>query len=408
MSLCLAVACNQTPSVRQIPDLLRTVPTDALVVVPASSLESGLALALDSANVLRSLDWGRLKDNDAVVSFVYNSKLSPVVCIEAGRSEADTLQDVKRILDEAPATKIFAGYIHAGDAGTGHNILVACQSEAVFSAAMRHLEAGRSVLDAPDFDKALELTPESGAVFIRNDGWDKILPKKYLADFFNRRDVVKFARGACDWTIVVPGADGAEVRLCHQESGPQFAGVLESLQGGESQLAAMIPEGASFALALPIGSEFRETYRGWRYASSNLDKYDKELVRLAKESGMKPLEWEKTSGVREIGLIQWGKGRKVMLVRCAKAHEDTGEPAANEFAGFVPALYGSAFRAVDDSCCIFRSGWMICGTAEDLKAYAEAELAQPALLPQKKCKFAIWQPGHMFAADNKGIYLTNE
>lgn len=408
-SLILAAACHNTPAVRQIPELLRTVPTDALVVVPASSLEDGLAMALDSTNVLRSLDWGRLGHNDAIISFVYNSKLSPIVCAEAGRSAADTLQDVKRILDEAAGSKVFAGYIPSGKCGTDRNILVVCQSEAVYSAAMRHLEAGKSVLDAPDFASALELAPESNAIFIRNDGWDKILPKKYLSDIFKRSDVVKFAQGACDWTIVVPGSEGAGVRFSWHEGSPQFAGVLESLKGGESQLAAMLPEDATFALDLPISSEFRETYRGWRYASSNLDKYEKELARLAKVSGVKPLEWEKTAGVREICLVQWGKGRKVVLVRCTKQYADSSEPVANEVAGFVPALYGSAFRAVADSCCIFRNGWMVCGAKDDVKAYAGVEPApEPALQPKKNCKFAIWQPGRLFAADNKGIYLTNE
>lgn len=406
-AIVLAAACRQAPPQRRSPELLRTVPTDALVVMPASSLGDALTLALDSSSLLRRLDWGRLKDKDAVISFVYNSKLSPIVCVEAGRSATDTLQDVKSILEKAPGSKAFAGYIPSDASGTGRNILVVCLSEAVYSATMRHLEAGRSVLDAPDFGRALELATESNAVFIRNDGWDKILPRQYLP-IFNRRELVKFAKGACDWTVVVPDRDAASVRFCRHDDSPQFVCFLEDLKGGESLLPAMIPEDASFALSMPVGDGFRESYRNWRYVSSNLDKYDKELARLAKLRGTKPLEWEKTAGVRELGLIQWGKGRKVMLVRCAKEQQDSREPVENEIAGFVPALYGSAFGAVKDSCCIFQDGWRICGMPDDLKAYSEAERAASAFLSRKDCKFAIWQPGRLLVSDNKGTTMTNE
>jgi len=400
------LGCTRSEGSFEIPETLSAVPSDAIIVIQVKHLEDGLNMAMDSTHAMRCLPWGRLAGYEGAVSFVYNGTLSPVVCVEAGHSSKDTLSVVKGLLREASQKKLFAHLYPAEENGRKKGILIMCQSEAVFTAAIRHIDAGTSILDAPDFKEAYATCGGHDAVIIRNSGWDKILPKKYLDGLIPRKEMLRFAKNASEWTLVLPGGDGADILTFQHEDGSQFANVLPNLQDGESRLASVLPSDSDFALALPLGTGFRDTYRNWRYACSNLDKYEKELVRLEKESGLSPLAWEKRSGVREVCMVSWGGGHKVILFR-ADCAEDCPLTTPNPMKGFAKALYGSIFSGVDDSVMMCSGGWCISGTKNDVEAYANTEkvVEIDAIWPEKPCKFVIWKPGEIFFSDRKGTVI---
>lgn len=392
-------------------ELFRAVPSEAVLVAHADRLDSALGMALDSSNVMRCLNWGRLEGRESVVSLVFNSKLSPVLCVDAGRGN-DTLEVVKSVLGMAASNKLSARFVPSSQYGLGRNILLVSQSEAVLSSVERHLDAGRSIGDNPSFISAYSLVGTSDAVFICNSAWDKIVPRKYLGDMFNRRELVKFAQNASDWTVIVPGDKSARVLTLAHNDESQFSNVLDVLPGAESTLSSMLPAETTFAFSLPVGPWWRDCYRNWRYACSNLDKYEKELARLKKSSGADPLEWERRMDVKEIGLVQWGRGRRVILLRSGRT-EETLSPSHNPYSGFLSALYGSAFSVVTDSTCVKIGDWTVSGSLPDVEAYLEsipseidvkaAIAAQP--WPAKGCKFAFYQPGRVFYADRKGMSI---
>ena len=112
--------------------LLRTVPSDALAVAVRRSCAEAVSL-LDSSAALRSLGYGGLEDSPAVISWTFDGKLSPVLAVDAGRTQARA--------EAAGAAAELAGSLglhaewYAADSLVGrHAVLVLTGSEALMTA----------------------------------------------------------------------------------------------------------------------------------------------------------------------------------------------------------------------------------------------------------------------------------
>lgn len=401
----ILVSCR-TDVVRSVPEVLYTVPTDAVMVYSADRLDDVLGMAFDSTDAVRGLMWGRLSGRSAAVSFVFNRNLSPVVCVDAGRASSDTIALVPGLICEAERAGFQARYFPGESIGRACNLLLLTRSEAVYSAVCRHLEARRSVMDLETFVQAYGIADGEPCQIVRNSAFEQILPAKYMKGGFKRSELLKFASHCSDWMVVVNKDGRKTVRTVQHSDGAQFANVLPALEAAESRLPELLHEENNLVLDLPVGGGFRGKYEDWRYACSNLDKYEKSLAAVKKERKMDPLKWEKEAGVREVALICWGKEAKVIAIRADRL-PDVPDCSANDLKGVAAALYGSAFAGPADSCCVRRGSWLICGSKPDVEAFPDARVIteMPAWWPQKACKFVIRYNGRTMYSDAKGINI---
>ncbi|MBR4524205.1 MAG: hypothetical protein IKP15_01475 [Bacteroidales bacterium] len=412
-ALPLLFACGNPPrnanavrEERRIPELIAAVPSDALAVICYDRASEGMQL-LDSTNVLQQLDLTAFKNARMALSLCYNGSLVPVLALDAGRVEADSVSAVNTLLAQASTLRLQAEYVRPDPDAKRRGFVLITPSNAQLTAVRRHLTEYTSILDAPGFRQALAAAGGQDFIIFRGGGApERLAPKGWLQEFFPRRELTRFLGTVADWTVLTPAGDGFQVAPVCERDDAFYANILASLPFGESRLGAILPQDVRFALALPVAlPELRKAVVRWQDASVKLTAYEKQLAALRKESGKDPLKWEQEVNVREVALVHFGGG-VVALVRPAKPATER-EPYENPRRGFLPALYGNAFALADDSCTACSRGWQIYGSPEAVEAFIAAERPEEPVLdwPGRGCRFIIHQPGKTLAWGKKGIRL---
>ena len=409
----LLFACGNPPrktdtvrEERRIPELIAAVPSDALAVICYDRAAEGMQL-FDSTSILQQLNLTAFKNAKMALSLCYNGSLVPVLALDAGRAEADSVSAVSTLLAQASTLKLQAEYVRPDPEAKRRGILLITPSDAQLTAVRRHLTEYTSILDAPGFRQALAAASGQDFIVFRGGGApERLAPKGWLQEFFPRRELTRFLGSVADWTVLTPAVDGFQVAPVCGGDDAFYANILASLPFGESRLGTILPQEVRFALALPVAQpELRKAVERWQDASVKLTAYQKQLDALRKESGKDPLKWEQEVNVREVALVHFAGGA-VVLVRPAKPATER-EPYENPRRGFLPALYGKAFALVDDSCTACSRGWQIYGSPEAVEAFIAAERPEEPVLdwPGKGCRFIIHQPGKTLAWGKKGIKL---
>lgn len=411
--LAAAVSCGAPGSRTPAPaesqadhSLMAAVPSDALVVLSDSRCSEGLAL-LDSANVLRSLDLGQLKNARMVLSFCYSGSLVPILSIDAGRTAADSTGAVADVISKASGLGLKAALL-SGDQDSGkRNILVITPSETQFAAVRRHLSEHSSIMDAHGFSQALQLAGSSRSfVIFRGNGVPRYLPADFLKGIFTRRQTVNFMQNTADWAVCCQEGNGHWIiRPATEGTGVRFAEAMDRLPVTQSHAGEILPADTRFAIALPVPSpDFRGSYESYLDANVRLGKYNNLLSTLRKESGKNPPDWEKQLGIKEVALAVRDSGN-VVLVRPGKAAADLA-PEENPYRGFTAALYGEAFSTGDDSFRAATGGWLVIGSEKAVKAFISCEERMPATAwPGKSCKLIAYTPDNLLCWGKKDIEL---
>lgn len=406
------VACSgSTDGAGDIPEetlsLLHTVPSDALAVSVRRSCSDAVAL-LDSASALRSLDYGRFDGARSVLSWCYDGDLSPVLAFDTGKSQAGA-DEAERIMHDADSLGLHSRW-YEPDSRTGRrSVLVLTPSEALLTAVGRHVSEGRSIMDAAGFGTATAAAENSGNfTVLRNSGALRLLPRRLLDGIYPQRSAAGFLRTVSDWVTICPaGGDSHRIILTCGEEPSYFSNMFPPLPFGDSRLGDILPADTEFAVSLPVPQpEFREAYEKYVDASVRYTQYVRRIASLEKLTGKSPLDWELETGVREVALIAWN-GAKVAAVRPAKAPEDAA-PTENQWRGFIPALYGSAFSLPDDSVCATVSGWLVYGSREDVDGFLESQARiVETEWPRRGVHIVMYKSGTFVCWNKKGISLWN-
>lgn len=346
------LSCSGGPSEasREAPELLRAVPSDALSVGVFSRLDKGLAQMVDSASVLKSLDFGKLSKARTAIAMCYVGSLSPLLVIEAGKCDGDTLSSVHSLLEQADSLRISSAFV----ALEAHNALLLSPSATVVTVAGRHIASESSILDAPDFASVLEALGGQDAVVYRNSGASRLFSRELCS--VTRKDLNSFIHDASEWTVVA----GDKVDCVQPESGKYFCNFLGALGEGQSKLASSWPSRSELVVDLPIADlpSFRKFYEAWRDARVELEQYQKRIQNLSKTRGKSPLAWEKELEIKEIAYVA-APGFRVNMIRTSKGPKQE-EVVPNPYTGFVSALYGGLFNP-SDSCIVRRGEWLVSG-----------------------------------------------
>ena len=345
----------------EAPLVLAAVPSDALFVGVSPRFDRALE-ALDSASVLRSLDYGKLSRSAGAVALCDIGSIVPLAIIDLGRHAPDTAAHVASLLAEADTLKLFSGIVGLGE----DDVCLLTPSETVMTIALRHVAAETSILDAPGFGRVVQVLRSHDARIYRNRGLSK-LPVPLLAGLPVRRQM-SFLEGASEWTVI----SGERLIPVQPEGGSYFCNYFAPVQEAPSRLRAVLPQDADSVVDMPVGSveEFRKGYESWLDAKVALEAYKGRISALKKASGKSPLNWEKEQNVQEVAYVHFGE-HTLNMVRVARS-SDGGDIQPNAYTGFVNALYGNMFEA-DDDCCMQKGEWIISGQRQALESYLPPE-----------------------------------
>lgn len=400
----MAVSCAQSPQQqREVSPLLRTVPSDALVVMDFDRCSDVFAFMPDSTCAIARLELGHLKNARCVLSYVYSGRLEPVLSIDAGRAPADTTDSILSLVAQADTLGLHARFFPNGWAEGERSAIIITRADATMPAVMRHIEGLTSIYDAPMFKEATQKAGNSrGTIYLRNSGLDKSIPKSFLKGFVGRTELIRFLQKSADWTVFgVNSQKQLDVDVVLGPSMEHYTNAIADLPFAESRLGSILPADTDFAVAQPVVAGFREKFEAYMDASVKLTKYRKRIDELKSACGKSPLAWEKEQDIKEIAFV-CRAGSKLMLARPAKAGENTGV-LENPFPGFLQSLYGELFAIPDLSFAVL-DGWNIYGTDSAVQSFLDCEdrMAEDDW-QYRNCHFVVYRPDRRLSWDPKGI-----
>ena len=408
LSAFLLLCSCSAPADKEFSPLFHTVPSRSLVVARFGHLEHGLGLLLDTTSVFRSLDYGRLGNEEAILSYDFGAALIPLLSIDAGKASADTSSAVARLLEQASERGLYAFY--TADLLPKRAAVLLSTSRTAVDEAAGHIRSGVSVLDAHGFVQAAALVDGSAAwLMLRGDAASRWLPGKLLQKVFARRDLVRFASGVAEWTVFnFPSYSAGKVDLAFSCGSKKYlADFFGALEAAECKAQAAVPAASDFVLGVAMKDVklYSDAWQECLDVRADLSKYNGRLAGLRKRCGKNPLAWAKEKDIKEIAVARWD-GREVQLVR-GSSKVRKSEPSDNPYPGFVPALFGDAFRIADESCCASAAGWTAIGSSEDVSAWLEAlpdrDSAFTGIPRTAKCYFI--NDEFSIVADNKKTEL---
>ena len=407
--LFLLCSCAGAGTDRSIPELARTVPSDAVCVAFADRADNVLALIPDTTDVLLSLDLGEFKDNRAVLSCCYTGKLNSMLAIDAGRSRPDTSKAVLSIIEASRDAGLNALYLPVYDTDGHRAAILLSRSESMLHSASIHLEPCASISDAPGFSEAFCSAPDTPLlVLIRAEGMERVLPQGLFGRNIARRTAARFLHSAADWYMIDAGRAPVDYALTYKCSDfdSQFGNMLSALDPEDSKLAQILPRSVDFVLNIQTGSNFRTLYEQWMDANNSKSLHSTQLALPKRSAGFDPLDWESDLRIREVALVRWNN-REVLLARRSRNSKDEGI-SVNEMSGFIPALYGKIFSIANDQYCANIGQWSVFGSEPDVEAFlAIKENFDDKRWPQKDCRFAIYYNGSLYCWDKKGLRIEN-
>ena len=405
-SLILAVSCGRGSQETAVPDLLHSVPSRSVAVAVLPHGASDLEVLLDSAHVLRRLEYGALSGADMVLSFTYNGALVPLLSIDAGRAVRDTSGRLRALLARAEETGLKAS-LRDGYLPDGHRaVLLLSPSSAAISEAESHILSHASVLDVPGFREAVQqIAASDPSVVLRCSEASRWLPASLPGDRRFRRLLSRFAAGLCPWAVIrFEGSGRQRIIPSGGTEAQYFARVLDAQAEEKSRLGALLPENAQFVVDLPLKSweDYYMLRREWLDAHSLLQRHDSACRSLQRRFGQKPGRWAADTGIRELARVDWD-GRSVLLVWPEKA---IPEENLHDFPtpGFAGEIFGSIFALGDETCAAPCSGCLVCGSREDVAAFLEApRISDPSSVWPGRCRFAVALSGKLILGKKDGI-----
>lgn len=405
IAVVLLVSCARVSAPEASP-LMRTVPSRAVEVMHFPHLEQALELLFDSTSVFRSIDYGRMDDAEMVLSYDYSAGLIPLLAIDAGRSAADTSSAARKVLEQAAGLNLYA--LHTGDLLPKRAAILLSPSQASVDEAFRHIESRVSILDANGFADALSLAGEgAGMLILKNENTNRWLPKGLLEDVYPRKAVSSFVSQAAQWTVMDYDGGRAEdirLRFLPDAMGKSLSAIFEGLPAAPCKLASALPDSASFVLDMAF-KDCRQYTAAWERcldARAALSKYNGRVASLRKQFGRKPADWLAGLDPVELARVRWD-GHDVLLLRPSRKPKNAGL-SDNAYPGFVPALFGEAFRLPCDSATLCSGGWVAFGSAGDVQAWADAAKVRSSRLLPGKIKYLLKTDElYLFGDDKKTV-----
>lgn len=400
----LACACGKSLE-HNVSELYYSVPSRSITVARFAECGKGLPLLLDSTSVLLKLDYGKLDRNEAVLSTVYNSGLVPLLCVHCGKAAPDTSDAAARLIASAGLNKVRTCYM--GNFLGSHSILLLSPSQIMIDEVRSHIERGASVMDAPGFGQAVELDGGSRfSLIVQNQAARRWLGAKLPAGFPDRKRLAPFLSRVADWTVLnADNYDRRDVSVAFSNAPSDaryFSNFLTALPSAKSALQDCLPADSDFVidLLLPSAGDCVSAYESYLDANADLVRYKSSQAALKSSRGKTAAAWLAEVEPRELALLCW-QGRELLFVR----GNAPGADGSNPYPGYIPAIFGEAFRLKDDGFMTVSGKWTVYGSREDLLAWAEAEKPR-TLWDRGTYSFYVYSRGASLCGNDKNIVLN--
>ncbi len=370
--------------------LVKAVPSDAAIVfcfknfgraceILGDSLAVFGELASNKFDRITSLRSCSLRKSPAIMSVHYSKDMPPLMILEAGKSIADTTQDLRALMAAADSSGLLTRI--NGD------LLLISTSETVINSSIRHLEEGHSILEAKGFTEIASAGTVSGddVIFFSNAYMDNI-----LGTFFTKkhRKSIGFLKELAEWTaltITKRSDTGVSMHgsLLYGGEPSYYLNVISHAGSSEVKIAEAVPSNTDFIIDIPVGdiTSYIKAYRNYLDSKSRLDKYESILKAQKKDFGQDAEGWAQSLNIKEIALINLnmdGKLRQILMLRPGN-RQKAENVSGMKCAGFAASVFGNIFTAEDESTCALVRGWIVIGAADCVAEYSKADFPKETL-----------------------------
>lgn len=354
--------------------LLSVIPSDAVLVACFS-------------------DEGPLSSRVAV-SMHYSGKLLPLFVYDAGEPLEEPSPEASALMDDLKGKGMNVQY-----AVSGCSMVVASRSEVLVQSAIRHLDKGMSVMDAPGFDEAYRIPEGDEVLFISNVHASYFMPAVFTRKYTSYSG---FVSRLSDWTVFDINRNGNSFSLdgsvVFDEDASEFMTVLQNSEPAVSSVAEILPSYTVAAASIPLGDveSYVEGYQAFLDSRQALQKNNAAQKSLEGKTGLSPYELMTSIGIKEAAVATFmvsGKMEKINLFRIGK---DLPEvifkgiegfsakdyvPAVHSwpFAGFASSLFGNLFNLDDETCFTWINGWVVSGSMKAVQEYTSGRTLEYTL-----------------------------
>lgn len=359
--------------------LMRAVPSDAFSVMAAAHAADLMEL-LDSTDALRELDLGRVSRRRAVLSSNYDGRVERLLVLEVA-GDTTFVPDLS-CLGSAARMSL----------SPDSQLLLISESANLLGAALRHLRAGSSILEAPGFTDALRAAGHEPCLILKNAGVDRWPVTFPQIPGLTPRQLLNFVRNATRWTVVLPELNHrGQLRVLpvQEEKDTYYMAAFGSLDASSSQLPAILPAETDFAVSLPLSKaeDYLEARERWLDANMQLVRYNKALDELRKKTRSNPRSWILSQGIRELALVRWD-GSEILAYRTDRRAR-TIETGPNPAPDYFWMLFGNLFDLPDESTCCTFGKWTLVGSVADLEKFVTCESRLESAPWSEKNKLAV-------------------
>ncbi len=373
-------------------ELFRAIPSDAIMVCDFRSPEEFINAIGDtssigvifagSSNGLFSLQKKIIEsdlfvDKDMVYSLHYSSK-NKISFLQIADLPDDLLDKVSALVRKQECTS--RAYIDAVIYSTPDSInlsmykhkLLLSSSAYVLESSIRHLDNSTSIMDSPDFKRAVAMSSADNTVYLRNSQAGKIFSGvtgrsawKY-ADFFQ-----KFS----SWSIYEVSQTSKAIMLTgpfmNTDSDASQSYVFAGQRPRESGYGEIVPSNAIFVASLSISDikTYRKSYSRFLEANKRLQSYLAKIDNVAKKGLLTPVEWADTINIQEVVgalCVDDDKYEWITAVRTSSsyARKLMGENNIIEYypyKHYVASVFGGLFDKCNEESFVRVGSWLIIG-----------------------------------------------
>ena len=395
--------------------LLAAVPSDAVMVVEFSDLKTACSLLADSAGCFSYLagngrvleflgdveaaGFGGLRSSKTVLSMHYNGALAPLLVLDAGRSGSVQDSDLAAFRSEADSAGLSVLHIDGSSLADPksylfrRDILLVSTSDVLPKSSERHLGKGISILDSDGFAKCVETSQGAdNTVFVSVPQSGKFLTGVADRSVYGYSDFLKRFSG---WvSLSVRDNDAGHLSMdgsvCYNDGVEDFVNVFRKYRPSKSSAASMLPSYTIFFAALPVDdvSAYISASDMFADGTGQIGKIEAGRRQLQKTSGIAPVQWAVTLGIKEIAAAFFRVGEKVEKVILMKmgnsgmstvfkdVDPSSGKASAPKvcrysYQGFAASVFGPFFSLEDESCFTYMHDWIIVGSQSAVSEYVE-------------------------------------
>ncbi len=238
-------------------------------------------------------------------------------------------------------------------------VSIRSSSETLVASSQRHLSEGLSILTDDSFNALSSRFSDRNVIYFSNEYALRLIPSWLGKEYSFLSPLVSTLS---EWMAFALDED-SDKKLSFQgvaecgKSDAFFMNVLKSQGNSDARITEVLPSSTSFALSIQISDivKYEDAYLKFLDASQKLSSFNDAT-----------LGWAENLGIREVSLAKWktvdGEDVWAVLLRQAKASEESGTIVDNGYKSYASNLFGPVFSVPDESKCAYVGDWVVYGS----------------------------------------------